>query len=101
MAPIMGFEISVVGQGAQRGCSIRSGLPEPGKANQSADLETLNGRRRDECLNDHWFTTLVHAGAVIEVWQRGYGDERPKKLLGGLTPTQYAKQLSTKAVTMR
>ena len=101
MAPIMGFEISVVGQGAQQGCSIGSGLLELGTANQSADMETLNGRPRDECLNDHWFTTLAHAGAVIEVWRRGYSDERPKKSLGGLTPTEYAKQLSTKAVTMR
>jgi transposase InsO family protein len=31
---------------------------------------------------------------------REYNDERPKKSLGGLTPTQYAKQLAIRAVTM-
>ena len=75
-------------------------LIEPGKPNQNAYVESLNGRLRDECLNEHWFTTLAHARAVIEVWRCEYNDERPMKSLGGLTPTQYAKQLAIKAVTM-
>ena len=75
-------------------------LIEPGKPNQNAYVESFNGRLRDECLNEHWFTTLAHARAVIEVWRCEYNDERPKKSLGGLTPAQYAKQLAMKAVTM-
>ena len=31
---------------------------EPGKPNQNAYVESFNGRLRDECLNEHWFTTL-------------------------------------------
>jgi transposase InsO family protein len=75
-------------------------LIEPGKPNQNAYVELFNGRLRDECLNEHWFTSLAHARAVIEAWRREYNDERPKRSLGGLTPAQYAKQLAIKAVTM-
>ena len=75
-------------------------LIEPGKPNQNACVESFNGRLRDECLNEHWFTSLLHARTVIEAWRREYNEERPKKSLGGLTPAQYAKQLAIKAVTM-
>ena len=51
------------------------------------------GRLRDECLNEHWFPSLLHARAEIERWRREYNEERPKKALGGLTPAAYAKQL--------
>ena len=75
-------------------------LIEPGKPNQNAYVESFNGRLRDECLNEHWFTSLDHAKRVIETWRREYNEERPKRSLGGLTPAQYAKQLAIKAVTM-
>jgi transposase InsO family protein len=32
---------------------------EPGKPNQNAHVEFFNGRLRDECLNEHWFTGLA------------------------------------------
>ena len=54
---------------------------------ENAYIESFNGRFRDECLNEHWFTSLAHAQSVIEGWRREYNDERPKKPLGGLTPT--------------
>lgn len=77
----------------ERGVTLR--LIEPGKPNQNAYIESFNGRFRDECLNEHWFTSLPHASAVIEAWRREYNDERPKKALGGLTPTAFARQLTT------
>lgn len=80
--------------------SIALRLIEPGKPNQNAYVESFNGRLRDECLNEHWFTSLAHARTVIEAWRREYNDERPKRSLGGLTPSQYAKQLAIKAVTL-
>ena len=82
----------------RHGIALR--LIEPGKPNQNAYVESFNGRFRDECLNEHWFTSLAHARAVIEAWRREYNDERPKGSLGGLTPTEFAKQLAIKAVTM-
>jgi len=75
-------------------------LIEPGKPNQNAYIESFNGRFRDECLNEHWFTSLSHAKVVIEAWRREYNEERPKKALGGLTPSAYARQLATKAVIL-
>jgi len=75
-------------------------LIEPGKPNQNAYVESFNGRFRDECLNEHWFTSLTHARTVIESWRCEYNEERPKKTLGGLTPVQYAKQLAARPNTM-
>lgn len=75
-------------------------LIEPGKPNQNAYIESFNGRLRDECLNEHWFLNLAHAQAMIESWRREYNEERPKKALGGLTPTAYARQLAEKSATV-
>ncbi len=82
----------------RHGISLR--LIEPGKPNQNAYVESFNGRFRDECLNEHWFTSIEHARVVIENWRREYNEERPKKSLGGHDTRQYAKQLANKAVTM-
>ena len=71
-------------------------LIEPGKPNQNAYVESFNGRLRDECLNEHWFPTLLHARTSIESWRRDYNEERPKRALGGMTPAQYAAQLVAK-----
>lgn len=67
---------------------------EPGKPNQNAYVESFNGRLRDECLNEHWFTSLAHARTVIEAWRRDYNEARPKKDLGGLPPALYAARLA-------
>ncbi len=82
----------------ERGLLLR--LIEPGKPTQNAYIESFNGRFRDECLNEHWFTSLAHAQAVIETWRREYNEERPKKGLGGLTPAAYAKTLIKETSTV-
>jgi transposase InsO family protein len=82
----------------ERGVTLR--LIEPGKPNQNAYIESFNGRFRDECLNEHWFTSLTHAHAVIETWRREYNEERPKKQLGGLTPALYGRTLATERSTV-
>lgn len=79
---------------------VRLFLIEPGKPNQNAYIESFNGRLRDECLNEHWFVSLAHAKAVIESWRREYNEERPKRSLGGLTPSAYARQLAGKSATL-
>ena len=75
-------------------------LIEPGNPNQNAYIESFNGRLRDECLNEHWFTSLAHARVITERWRREYNEERPKKILGGMTPSQYAKQLERKQLQL-
>ena len=82
-----------------RGVTLR--LIEPGKPTQNAYIESFNGRFRDECLNEHWFTSLAHAQVVIETWRREYNEERPKKGLGGLTPAAYARQLTATTRTAK
>ena len=81
-------------------CGVKLFLIEPGKPNQNAYIESFNGRLRDECLNEHWFVSLAHARAVIEAWRREYNEERPKKSLGGLTPSAYARQMAGKSATL-
>jgi transposase InsO family protein len=81
----------VVAWAHERGVQLR--LFEPGKPNQNAYIEQFNGRLRDECLNEHWFPSLLHARTEIENWRREYNEERPKKALDGLTSAAYAKQL--------
>nr|WP_257608314.1 IS3 family transposase [Xanthomonas hortorum] len=75
-----------------RGVQLR--LIQPGKPNQNAYVESFNGRLRDECLNEHWFPTLLHARTEIERWRREYNEDRPKKAIGGMTPAAYAQQLA-------
>jgi transposase InsO family protein len=71
---------------------------EPGKPNRNAYVESFNGRLRDECLNEHRFTSLPHARALIEAWRRDYNEHRPKKdLVGGLPPALYAARLTSVA----
>ena len=71
-------------------------LIQPGKPNQNAYIESFNGRFRDECLNENWFVSLAHARGLIEAWRREYNEERPKKSLGGMTPSAYAAKLAKK-----
>ena len=70
---------------------------EPGKPNQNAYVESFNGRLRDECLNEHWFTSLAHARMAIEGWRQDYNQDRPKKDLGGVPPAVYAARLNSLA----
>lgn len=80
--------------------SVQLFLIEPGKPNQNAYIESFNGRFRDECLNEHWFTSIRQAQVIIEAWRREYNEERPKRSLGGLTPAAYAKSLVQKSVKL-
>ena len=38
----------------------------PGKPTQNAFVESFNGRMRDECLNEHVFTSLADARRIVE-----------------------------------
>jgi len=47
-------------------------LTEPGKPMQNGYIEIFNGKFRDECLNEHWFTSLAQASEVIADWRRDF-----------------------------
>lgn len=58
----------------------------PGKPQQNGFVESLNGRLRDECLNEEVFASLAEARAVIERWRLDYNNVRPHSAHGRLTP---------------
>ena len=55
-------------------------LIEPGKPNQNAYGESLNGRFRDECLNEHWFFSLAHARAGNRALAAGIQRGSPEEI---------------------
>jgi len=71
---------------------VRLHFIEPGKPVQNAFVESFNGKFRDECLNEHWFTSLADARRIIEDWRIDYNTSRPHSSLGYLTPVEYARQ---------
>ena len=66
----------------------------PGKPMQNGFCESFNGRMRDELLNESLFLGLDHARAKITNWVDDYNHRRPHSVLGYLTPTAYAANLS-------
>jgi putative transposase len=71
---------------------------DPGKPVQNAITESFNGRLRDECLNQHWFTTLADARQIVGRWQEDYNGARPHSSLGYRTPTQYHQEVTRLAI---
>ena len=74
----------------QEGAGVEWHYIAPGKPVQNAFVESLNGRFRDECLNEHMFRGLPEARRIIEEWRRDYNAHRPHTSLGGLTPAEFA-----------
>jgi len=74
----------------QRG--VKLNFIRPGKPVENAYIESFNGRLRDECLNEHWFTGIDHARQAIEEWRIDYNRERPHSSLDNLTPEEFIRQ---------
>lgn len=67
---------------------------EPGKPVQNAFIESFNGTFREECLNQHWFTSLADARRTIEAWRIEYNTIRPHSSLDYRTPAENLELLS-------
>ena len=74
---------------------VRLHFIQPGKPVQNAFVESFNGKVRDECLNQTWFTGLGHARDIVAAWQQDYNDVRPHRSLGGMTPAEYDRRLAS------
>jgi putative transposase len=70
---------------------------QPGKPVQNAFIESFNGKLRDECLNESYFTSLSDAQITIEAWRKDYNETRPHSSLGDLTPTEFAMKIRSDA----
>ena len=61
----------------------------PGKPTDNAYIEAFNGRFRAECLNQHWFLSLVDGAEKLEGWRRYYNEERQHGAIGNKVPISF------------
>lgn len=66
----------------------------PGKPIENAYIESFNGKLRDECLSENWFTDLEDARKTIEEWRIDYNEERPHSSLGGLSLKKFLTKMT-------
>jgi putative transposase len=64
----------------------------PGKPVENCFVESFNGKFRDECLNENWFTSLEDARCRIERWRLDYNQVRPHSSLDGVPPAEFAER---------
>lgn len=64
---------------------------QPGKPMQNGQVESFNGRLRDEFLNVSWFWNLFDARRQAAEWQKDYNEVRPHSSLGYRTPRAFAE----------
>ena len=57
----------------------------------AANIESFNGRLRDELLNETLFASLAHVREALAIWKDDYNTVRPPSALGNLPPAVYAK----------
>lgn len=72
----------------EHGVELR--LIQPGKPTQNEFIESFNGRFRDEYLNEHWFSDILHARKTINDWRQDYNECRPHSSLDYQTPVEFA-----------
>lgn len=75
---------------------IKQDFINPGKPIENCYIESFNGKFRDECLNQHYFTSLNEAREIIEMWREDYNKVRPHQALGNLTPESFKEKLTNK-----
>ena len=59
----------------QRKSKVKLAFIQAGKPTQNAFVESLNGRFRQECLNQHGFRSLDEAREMIATGQHHYNHE--------------------------
>jgi len=66
----------------------------PGKPTDNGIIEAFNGRLRQECLNENWFSSLDDARQKVEAWRQEYNKIRPHGALGNVSPLVYASSMA-------
>jgi putative transposase len=69
---------------APAGAALRTAC---GRLSRSA---RINGTFRDDCLNQHWFSSLPEARLLIEHWRKQYNQLRPHSSIGRIPPNSFA-----------
>ena len=65
----------------------------PGRPMDNGFIESFNGKLRDECLNLHWFESLIEARRLMGRWRIEYNETRPHSSLGNRAPAAYVVEL--------
>lgn len=73
---------------------VKLNFIQPGKPTQNAFIESLNGKFRNECLNQYWFRSLAEARYEIDKWRKHYNQIRPHSSLNYLSPIEFIKQVA-------
>jgi transposase InsO family protein len=96
----MEFTSRAVDEWAHRN-GVKLGCIRPGNPIENACIESFNGRLRQECLIQSWFSSLEDAKIKIEAWWTDYNEHRPHSSLGDETPRGFAEswELSRTAKT--
>jgi putative transposase len=69
--------------------NVKLDFSRPGKPTDNAFIESFNGRLRQECLNQNWFTSLEDAKQIVEIWRQDYNQQRPHSSLKQKTPSDF------------
>ena len=69
----------------QKDTGVQLGFIQPGKPIQNAFVESLNGKFRNECLNQYWFKS-----EEIDAWRHHYNNERPHSALNYMSPVAFS-----------
>src|SRR5690606_31999358 len=75
-----------------QGSKVKLAFIQPGKPTQNAFIESLNGKFRNECLNQQWFRTMDEARIEIDLWRTQYNHVRPHSSLNYMPPVEYAQR---------
>jgi len=59
-----------------------------------AHIESFGGQYREECRNQHWFTTIFEARETGEEWRHDHNTECPRGSLKYHTPEKCAAMRS-------
>ena len=76
----------------QQESRVKLAFIQPGKPTQNAFVESLNGKFRNECLNQNWFRSIDEAQLKIKQWRYHYNHERPHSSLQYMTPVAFSNR---------
>lgn len=65
----------------------------PGRPMENGQIESFNGRLRDECLNLELFSDLLDARRKLAAWRQDCNESRPHGSIGNLTPVEFARSV--------
>ena len=73
--------------------AVKLDFSRPSKPSDNASIEAFNARVRQECLSQHYFSSLEEARRTVVAWREDYKNIRAHSALGGRTPAEFRASL--------